>query len=219
MNYRFLAQTPLFQGTSPQEIEAMLACLGSDVHRYEKGQIIYRAGDVVHALGVVLSGSVLIETDDVWGNTTVLDCAGPGHIFAETYACLPDEPLMVYVKAAEACQILFLNVGRILQICPTSCGHHTTLVRNLLSLSAQKNLNLSRKIFHTAPKTIRGRLLSYLSDQSVRSGSRSFTIPFNRQQLADYLNVDRSALSNELSKMQREGLIRADRNQFVLLGI
>lgn len=219
MNYRFLAQTPLFQGTSPQEIEAMLACLGSDVRRYEKGQIIYRAGDVVHALGVVLSGSVLIETDDVWGNTTVLDCAGPGHIFAETYACLPDEPLMVYVKAAEACQILFLNVGRVLQICSTSCSHHTALVQNLLCLSAQKNLNLSRKIFHTSPKTIRGRLLSYLSDQSVRSGSRSFTIPFNRQQLADYLNVDRSALSNELSKMQREGLIRADRNQFVLLGI
>ena len=92
-------------------------------------------------------------------------------------------------------------------------------MQNLLSLSAQKNLNLSRKIFHTSPKTIRGRLLSYLSDQSVRSGSRSFTIPFNRQQLADYLNVDRSALSNELSKMQREGLIRVDRNQFVLLGI
>ena len=114
MNYRFLAQTPLFQGTSPQEIEAMLACLGSDVRRYEKGQIIYRAGDVVHALGVVLSGSVLIETDDVWGDTTVLVCVGPGHIFAETYACLPDEPLMVHVKAAEACQILFLNVGRVL---------------------------------------------------------------------------------------------------------
>ena len=119
MNYRFLAQTPLFQGTSPQEIEAMLACLGSDVRRYEKGQIIYRAGDVVHALGVVLSGSVLIETDDVWGNTTVLDCAGPGHIFAETYACLPDEPLMVYVKAAEACQILFLLLLRQ----PPLCGH------------------------------------------------------------------------------------------------
>lgn len=219
MNYRFLAQTPLFQGTSPQEIEAMLACLGSDVRRYQRGQIIYRAGDVVHALGMVLSGSVLIEIDDVWGNTTVLDCAGPGHIFAETYACLPDEPLMVHVKAAEACQILFLNVGRVLQICPTSCGHHITLVQNLLALSAQKNLNLSRKIFHTAPKTIRGRLLSYLSDQSVRSRSRSFTIPFNRQQLADYLNVDRSALSNELSKMQREGLLRADRNHFVLLGI
>ena len=80
MNYRFLAQTPLFQGTSPQEIEAMLACLGSNVRRYEKGQIIYRAGEVIHALGVVLSGSVLIETDDVWGNTTVLDCAGPGQM-------------------------------------------------------------------------------------------------------------------------------------------
>lgn len=219
MKYAFLAQTPLFQGTSPQEIETMLTCLGSDLRSYERGQIIYRAGDVVHALGMVLSGSVLIETDDVWGNTTVLDCAGPGQIFAETYACLPKEPLMVHVEAAESVDILFLNIARVLQVCPNSCGHHTTLVRNLLSLSAQKNLNLSRKIFHTSPKTIRGRLLSYLSYQSVRSGSRSFTIPFNRQQLADYLNVDRSALSNELSKMQREGLIRVDRNQFILLGI
>ena len=88
-----------------------------------------------------------------------------------------------------------------------------------ISLSAQKNLNLSRKIFHTSPKTIRGRLLSYLSYQSMRSGSSSFTIPFNRQQLADYLNVDRSALSNELSKMQRDGLIQVERNRFVLLGV
>ena len=117
MNYRFLAQTPLFQGTSPQEIEAMLACLGSDVRRYEKGQIIYRAGDVVHALGVVLSGSVLIETDDVWGNATVLDCAGPGHIFAETYACLPDEPLMVYVKAAGSCKYAPPPAATILRWC------------------------------------------------------------------------------------------------------
>ena len=105
------------------------------------------------------------------------------------------------------------------RVCPNACGHHNTLIRNLLALSAQKNLNLSRKIFHTSPKTIRGRLLSYLSYQSKRSGSSSFTIPFSRQQLADYLNVDRSALSNELSKMQRDGLIQVERNRFVLLGV
>ena len=123
---------------------------------------------------------------------------------------------MVNVVAAEAAQILFLNVSRVLQVCPNACGHHNTLIRNLLALSAQKNLNLSRKIFHTSPKTIRGRLLSYLSYQSMRSGSSSFTIPFNRQQLADYLNVDRSALSNELSKMKTEGLLEFQRNHFVL---
>lgn len=219
MNFLFLTQTPLFRGTTAQELEDMLSCLGTDVRSYEKGQVICRAGDKVTSLGVVLSGSVLIENDDIWGNTTVLDCVGQGQIFAETYACTPDEPLMVNVVAAEPCQVLFLNVGRVLQVCSNSCGHHNALIRNLLSLSAQKNLNLSRKIFHTSPKTIRGRLLSYLSYQSLRSGSSSFSIPFNRQQLADYLNVDRSALSNELSKMQRDGLIQVERNRFVLLGV
>lgn len=219
MNFLFLTETPLFRGITAQELEDMLACLGTDVRSYEKGQMIYRTGDVITSLGVVLSGSVLIENDDIWGNTTVLDCVGPGQIFAETYACTPDEPLMVNVVAAEPAQILFLNVGRVLHACSNACGHHTALIHNLLTLSAQKNLNLSRKIFHTSPKTIRGRLLSYLSYQSMRSGSSTFTIPFNRQQLADYLNVDRSALSNELSKMQRDGLIRVERNHFTLLGV
>lgn len=219
MNFLFLTETPLFRGITAQELEDMLACLGTDVRGYEKGEIIYRTGDVVTSLGVVLSGSVLIENDDIWGNTTVLDCVGPGQIFAETYACTPNEPLMVNVAAAEPAQILFLNVGRVLHACSNACGHHTALIHNLLTLSAQKNLNLSRKIFHTSPKTIRGRLLSYLSYQSMRSGSSTFTIPFNRQQLADYLNVDRSALSNELSKMQRDRLIRVDRNHFTLLGV
>lgn len=219
MNFLFLTETPLFRGITAQELEDMLACLGTDVRGYEKGEIIYRTGDVVTSLGVVLSGSVLIENDDIWGNTTVLDCVGPGQIFAETYACTPNEPLMVNVAAAEPAQILFLNVGRVLHACSNACGHHTALIHNLLTLSAQKNLNLSRKIFHTSPKTIRGRLLSYLSYQSMRSGSSTFTIPFNRQQLADYLNVDRSALSNELSKMQRDGLIQVDRNHFTLLGV
>ena len=126
--------------------------------------------------------------------------------------------VMISVVAAEACDILFLDVGRMLQVCPNSCGFHNKLIRNLLSIASQKNLTLSRRIFHTSSKTIRGRLLSYLSFQSVKHGSREFEIPFNRQQLADYLSVDRSAMSNELSKMQREGLLTVDRSHFILLG-
>ena len=167
--------------------------------------------------GLVLTGSVLIENNDLWGNTTVLDSVGPGQIFAETYACTSGEPLMVNVVAAEPVDVLFLNMDRVLQVCSHACTHHNRLIRNLLSISAQKNLNLSRKIFHTASKSIRGRLSSYLSYQAIRSGSHSFTIPFNRQQLADYLNVDRSALSNELSKMQKEGLLKVDKSRFELM--
>ena len=213
-----LSKTALFRGAAPREVEEMLACLGGRRRSFAKGEIIYRTGERVTALGLVLTGSVLIQSSDLWGNTTVLDSVGPGQIFAETYACTPEEPLMVDVVAAEPTQALFLTVERVLTVCSHTCAHHARLVRNLLALSAQKNLNLSRKIFHTSARSIRGRLLSYLSEQAVRSGSRSFTIPYNRQQLADYLNVDRSALSNELGKMAREGLLRTERSRFTLLG-
>ena len=217
MDAAALSKTALFRGTTPEEVESMLACLGAWRRQFDKGEIICRAGDVVTALGMVLSGRVLIENGDLWGSTTVLDSVGPGEIFAETYACVPGEPLMVDVVAAEAARVLFLDMGRVLQVCSHTCGHHNRLIRNILALAAQKNLNLSRKIFHTSPKTIRGRLLSYLSDQAIRSASRCVCIPFDRRQLADYLNVDRSALSHELSKMVRDGLIRVEKNRFWLL--
>lgn len=216
MDYYDLSKTILFRGTTPEEVETMLNCLGAERRQYAKGQMICRTGDIVSSLGIVLSGSVLVENDDLWGNSTILDRIGPGQIFAETYACTPGEPLMVNVVVPESAEVLFLQVGRILEMCPNACGYHNRLIRNLLTLSAQKNLTLSRKIFHTSSKSIRGRLRSYLSYQAILHGSRSFAIPFDRQQLADYLNVDRSALSNELSKMQKEGLLTVRKNHFTL---
>lgn len=218
MNYQKLSQTSLFQGMTPEETEAVLNCLGAEKKTYEKDEIICHMGDTVTSLCAVVSGSVLIENDDVWGNRTILDRVGEGGIFAETYACVPGEKLMVNVSAAEPSEILFLNVGRILKTCPSSCSHHSRLIRNLLAVSARKNLNLSRKIFHTSSKSIRGRLLSYLSWQAVQYGGPEFDIPFNRQQLADYLGVDRSALSSELGRMQRDGLIKVKRSHFCLIG-
>ena len=198
------------------DIENMLDRLGAKQRHFSKGEIIFQAGDVIRSLGLVLSGHVNIENDDIWGNKSILDNIGPGQVFAETYACIPGEPMMVSVVASEAVDVLFLNVGQGIQ---NSSGENPgwgRLIQNLLAVSAQKNLNLSRRIFHTSPKSIRGRLLSYLSYQAARQRSLQFTIPFNRQQLADYLSVDRSAMSNELSKMQREGLLTVNRNYFVL---
>ena len=212
-----LAASALFSGMTPQETAEVLRCLGAERRVFQKGEMICRAGEAAAALGVVLSGRVLIGRDDFWGNTTVLDSVGPGQIFAEAYACTPGEPLMVNVAAAEAAEVLLLPAERMLTPCAAGCPHHGKLLRNLLALTARKNLGLSRKIFYTAAKSIRGRLLSYLSDQALRTGSRSFTIPFNRQQLADYLNVDRSALSSELGRMRREGLLLAEKNRFTLL--
>ena len=216
MDFNFLSKTVLFRGMTGTDIENMLDRLGAKQRHFSKGDIIFQAGDVIRSLGLVLSGHVNIENDDIWGNKSILDNIGPGQVFAETYACIPGEPMMVSVVASEAVDVLFLNVVQGIQ---NSSGENPgwgRLIQNLLAVSAQKNLNLSRRIFHTSPKSIRGRLLSYLSYQAARQRSLQFTIPFNRQQLADYLSVDRSAMSNELSKMQREGLLTVNRNYFVL---
>ncbi|MCI2046848.1 MAG: Crp/Fnr family transcriptional regulator [Faecalibacterium sp.] len=216
MHYFALSDTMLFHGTTEKEAEAMLACLGSYTKRYEKGELIYRCGETAEALGLVLSGSVLIESDDLWGNNSLLGRVKAGQIFAETYACIPGEPMLVNVSACEKTEILFLNTSRLFAACENACAYHSRLIQNLAQIFAQKNLGLSRRILHTSAKTIRGRLLSYLSEQAKITGHCQFTIPFNRQQLADYLSVDRSALSNELSKMQREGVISYHKNSFAL---
>jgi len=216
MNYHFLSNTLLFRGATPQEIESMLGCLGAFEKKCEKGAIILRAGEQTDYMGMVLSGSINVEIDDLWGNKTLLTHVSPGQLFAETYACIPGELLMVNVTACEKSEILFLNIAQLLTPCQSSCSHHSKLIRNLLQITAQKNLELSRRSLHTASKSIRGRLLSYLSEQAKQNGSFQFEIPFNRQQLADYLGVDRSAMSNELSKMQKDKLLSRKKNHFTL---
>lgn len=217
MDFKFLSQTPLFQGNTEEETERVLSCLKAREKRYRKDEIIFYAGDPTTSMGLVLSGSVFIEKVDIWGNRSILDRIEKGQIFAETYACIPNEKLMVDVAAAEDTDVLFLNAEKLLCVCSASCGFHQRLIRNLLSISVQKNLNLSRRIFYTSSKSTRERLLAYLSYQAVQNRSREFDIPYNRQQLADYLNVDRSAMSAELGRMQKDGLIQTSRNHFCLL--
>lgn len=216
MNYSFLIRTPLFHGLSQEEAEDALNCLGAYEKRYDKDEVILHAGETTENLGIVLSGSINIENHDIWGNKSILSYVPAGQIFAETYACIPDQPLMVDVVACEKSSVLFVNAAYLLSVLSHSCVHYNKLIQNLLQISAEKNLTLSRRILHTSPKTIRNRLLSYLSEQAQLYGSCSFIIPFDRQQLADYLSVDRSALSNELSKMQKDGILRCHKNTFTL---
>lgn len=218
MDISVIARSPLFAGASEMEVEAMLACLGASSRHFKKGSFVLRMGEKATSLGLVISGGVRIETVDAWGNATVLSHVGPGSVFGEAYACAPDEPLLVNAVTTQDSEILFLEVARIARTCPSSCAHHAQIVMNLLSILARKNVQLSRRSLHTAPKTIRGKVLAYLSSQASLAQSREFTIPFNRQELADYLGVDRSALSNELSKMQKDGLISTDRSRFALNG-
>lgn len=211
-----LEGTPIFARTNAAEIDSMLGCLGARTRGYDAGEYVLHMGDTTDSVGLVLAGRVRIENVDVWGNASVVETCGAGQLFCEAYAAMPGEPLMVDVVALEQTQAMFLTAGKVLTTCPHACPHHSRTALNLTTMIARKNLELSRQIFHSAPKSIRGKLLAYLSYEASRAGSDEFDIPFNRQQLADYLGVDRSALSNELSKMQRDGLLETKRSHFAL---
>lgn len=211
-----LARAPLFEGTTVDEVESMLGCLDAHEKHYEEGAYIHHMGDIIKTVALVVGGSMRVESVNVWGDISVLDIVEAGDMFGEAYAAAPDEPLMVDVIAAEDCTVLFLNLAKVLTTCPHACPHHSRTSANMTAIIARRNLALSRRVFHVAPKTMRGKVLAYLSDVSERAGSREFDIPYNRQQLADYLGVDRSALSAELSRMQKAGLLEARRSHFVL---
>ena len=211
-----LSNTQLFYGLKEDEITSLLDCLNAEKRSYKKGEVIISEGSTTENSGIVLSGMVMISCCDIWGNNSILGNAAPGSIFAEVYACIPGQPLLVTVSAAEDTSILFMNVGRILTTCSNACPFHARLAQNLLTVCAHKNLQLSQRIQHTSSKSVRGRLMSYFSECAKHFGSNSFLVPYNRQQLADYLNVDRSALCNELSKMQKDGMIEYTRNHILL---
>lgn len=216
MDYNFIAGTKLFEGVSVEDAEAMLRCLGAQEKSYSRGEVIYHAGQCIERMGLLLEGGVNIVRPDIWGNENIIGHILPGEVFAETYACSQKAPMMADVIATTKSTVLFLDVGKVIKSCASSCSHHARLVRNLLMIMASKNLNLAQKINHITPKSIRERLLSYLSSEAVKQGKKEIEVPFNRQQLADYLAVDRSALSNELSKMQKDGLLSYHKNHFIL---
>ena len=214
-----LAHTALFQGICPERIASLLPCIGSRLEAYDKGDWLLHAGQTTREFGLVLSGSVLVQTTDVWGDTSLLAHVTQGKAFGEVYACLPEEPLFVDVVAAEPTQVLFADAAKVLHPCANACPGHQSLSNNLLVALARQSLSLARRSVHTAPKTIRGKVLAYLSDQARACGSPSFEIALNRQQLAHYLGVDRSALSAELSRMRADGLIEFERGHFALLDV
>ena len=211
MDYRSIF---LFQGLTEADIDQMERgrCLRRKT--FARRQTIFHTGDTVHEIGIVLRGAVHIESIDLWGSKSILSEVGEGQAFAETYAFC-GEALMVDAVAAEHCEILFLHTAAFTDA-RIEPALQDKLLRRLLAVSMRKNLSLSQRIFCTTPKTVRGRLLTYFSAQAARSGSLQFEIPFNRQQLADYLNLDRSALSKELCRMRDEGLLTFRKNHFVL---
>lgn len=206
----------LFSGISEDELTAMLTCLDTRQTNFPKDTFLMRVGNTADSIGLLLEGSALIIQEDIWGNRNILSKAEPGQTFAAAYACAPGSVLNVSVVAETPVTAMFLNVGRVLNVCPSACSHHSRIIRNLLGELAEKNLRFSEKLTHMGQRTTRAKLMSYFSAEAQRLGKYEFDIPFSRQQLADYLAVERSGLSLELGKMKNDGLLDFHKNHFVL---
>ena len=210
-----IKDNPLFEGIAFSDFEKMLDCLSAKTKTYKKSDIVLLSGDSVKYVGLLLSGSLKIIKEDINGNTSILAEVGPSEIFAEVFACAGIMHSPVTILASEDSLILFLDFNKITTLCSSACLFHSTLIKNMLKLIAAKTLKLNQKIEILSKRSTREKLLCYFDFQ--RGASKKFSIPFNREELASYLCVDRSAMSNELSKMQNEGLIRYKKNLFEVL--
>lgn len=207
---------PLFQNINNEELASLLKCLQARVKIYEKNSYIFSEGGKVSEIGIIISGRVHIIKDDYWGNRSILSELNEGEMFGEAFSFAGEKSSPVSVLAVERCETLLINFNNILHACPTPCLHHTMIITNLIKILAKKTVLLTQKMQFITQKKTREKLLSYLSAQEKAANSSTFEIPFNRQELADFLSVDRSAMSNELSKMRNEGILDFDKNRFTL---
>lgn len=216
-SFSILRKTVLFSGVTDPEIDSILSCLQAETKTFQKGEFVLNRGQRLTHILILLSGKLHIQQDDYWGNRSILSMISPGEMFGESYAAPESGAVMSDVLAVEDSEVLFLDVKKILTTCSSACRFHAAVVQNLVFAISERNRKLLQKISCVSKRTTREKLLSYLSDEAESQNSNSFSIPFNRQQLADYLSVDRSAMSNELSKMKKDGLIDFQKNQFTLL--
>ncbi|NLZ38191.1 MAG: Crp/Fnr family transcriptional regulator [Firmicutes bacterium] len=211
-----IKKSPLFYGIDENELLSMLACLSAIRKSYDKNEYIYRAGEAVTTVGIVCCGSVQVIKEDFWGNRAIISQLTTGDSFGEAFSCAQVGLISVSVVAAEQAEVLLLDYKKIITTCSSNCTFHSHLIQNMLKILANKNIELTQKVEHMSKRTTREKLLSYLSAEAMKRGSNVFEIPFNRQELADYLSVDRSAMCNELSKLRAEGLLSYKRNHFEL---
>ena len=207
---------PLFNGIRSEDLQGMLGCLGAKEIRVKKGQCIFLEGETPQYVGIVLTGAVQVLREDYYGNRSILTRIGPGELFGESYAFSGAKALPVSVVAEEDSWILLLDSRRITTCCCNACDFHNQVIFNLLQLVATKNLMLHQKIQITSKRTTREKLMAYLMMQAKLHGSKEFTIPYDRQALADYLEVDRSGLSAEISKLRKEKILESEKKRFCL---
>ncbi len=212
-----LRKCPLFMGIADQHILKMLNCLGAKKECFDKKYTIIAEGNPAKFIGILLSGSAQMEQVDYYGNRTIVGRVEPSGLFAEEFACAEAEAVPVSVIANEPCEVFLIDCSHILHTCRNNCSFHQQMIFNLMKNMATKNIFYHKKIEVTSKRSTREKLMTYLMFCAKETGSNSFTIPYDRQELADFLEVDRSGLSAEISKLRKEGILTSTKNHFELL--
>lgn len=212
-----LKNCPLFFDIEKENLFAMLTCMNATSKTFEKGQTIFAEGDKTSLFGILIDGEVQVSQTDFYGNKNIIANITPPHLFAETFACAKTNFLLVDVVATQKSTVLLVNINKVLSPCHNACSFHNKMIFNLMKTVASKNISLTQKIQAMSKRTTRDKLLSYLLTTSKEQNSKNFCIPFDRQELADYLGVDRSGLSNEISKLKADGIIDCHKNNFSIL--
>ncbi len=207
---------PLFAGIEKSNFKSLLTCLSGKLESYDKHQTVLFSGDIISSFGVVISGKVQVIQDDYYGNNNIISILSPGQLFGESFACGGPTIFPFTVTTTKPSVILFIDCSKLAMPCRKACSFHSQIIQNLLSVISTNNRGLTEKMQFITKRSTREKLLAYLSAQARKADSHSFLIPFNRQELADYLSVDRSAMSAELSKLKRDGIIKYRKNKFEL---
>ena len=212
-----LKKCPLFFGIKEEELIRMLTCLGAEVKKFEKNDTVFAEGSEARQIGVLLSGEAESIKFDYYGNKSIINQISQSELFGEAFACAESKSLPVSIVAMDRSDVMLVNCSHILHTCSNNCAFHQQMIYNLMKDLAQKTIKFHQRIEVTSKRSTREKLLTYLDIMSKQKNSSSFTIPFNRQELADYLEVDRSGLSAEISKMRKEGILESNKNHFKLL--
>ena len=215
--FSILRKCTLFNDIEDENIIPLLGCLGAKVEEYDKKYTILAEGNPAKYIGIVLSGEAQMEKVDFYGNRSIVTNISVSEIFGEAFACAGIDKIPVTVIAKEPGEIMLLDCERILHSCSNACGFHRQIIFNLMKELATKNLMFHKKIEITSQRSTREKLMTYLMQQAKSIGSDSFTVPFDRQELADYLEVERSGLSAEIGKLKKEGILDCTKNRFTLL--
>jgi len=211
-----IKKSPLFLGITEEELSRMLNCFGASIKKYETGEMIIRQGDVVSKIYMILEGSVYIEKDSYWGRRIIVQKLNELNNIALGLVASRNAESSISAVCHKSATILALNFNKCSSMCTNACSHHVSLIQNMFKILSKENIELLEKIENISQKSIRDKLLTFLSNESMKNKSSCFEINFNRQELADYLNIDRSAMSFEMSKLKSEGLVDFEKNKFTL---